>query len=61
MLLFASKYLWKVLLVGALHIVVIIVYVLFAPWTIILVPILGFWYITFLTQLILYEDLNREL
>ena len=48
MILFASKYLWKVLLVGALHIVVIIVYVLFAPWTIILVPILGFWYITFL-------------
>ena len=61
MILFASKYLWKVLLAGALHIIVIAVYVLFAPWTIILVPLLGFWYITFLTQLILYEDLNREL
>lgn len=61
MIFFAAKYLWKVLGIAAIQIVYIAVYVLFAPWTVILVPFLGFWYVLFLTQLIIYEDLNREL
>ncbi|MCR5294174.1 MAG: hypothetical protein K6E30_03210 [Lachnospiraceae bacterium] len=61
MVLFAAKYLWKVLGIGALLLLWISIYVFFAPWTLILVPFLGFWYILFLTQLIIYEDLNREL
>ncbi len=61
MILFAAKYLWKVLGIAAIQLIYIGIYVLFAPWTLVLVPFLGFWYILFLTQLIIYEDLNREL
>ena len=60
-ILFGSKYLWKVLRVSALPLAWLIILFLFAPFTLLVIPCLGFWYVLFLSELILYEDLNREL
>ncbi len=60
-ILFTSKYLWRVLGTALLQAAYWAIYVLFAPWTLVLVPFLGFWYITFLAQLLLYERLDQEL
>ena len=60
-LLFGSKYLWRVLGVSLLQLAWILLIVLFAPITLLIIPFLGFWYITFLSQLIIYEQLNYEL
>ena len=35
--------------------------VLLAPWTLIAVPFLGFWFPIFLAQLRIYDDLNADL
>lgn len=59
--LFTAKYLWRVLGVSLLQLAYLLLYVLFAPWTVLLVPLLGFWYIVFLAQLLLYGPLDREL
>ena len=60
-LLFTAKYLWRVLGASLLQLVYFAIIILFAPWTLILVPLLGVWYIIFLSQFILYDGLNREL
>ena len=60
-MLFTVKYFWKVLGVSFLQLLYFAIYVLFAPWTIIMIPFLGFWYILFISQLILYPYLNEEL
>ena len=60
-ILFTAKYLWKMVKVAILQIIYMAFIVLFAPWTLILMPLLGFWYIIFLSQLLIYEPLNREL
>ncbi len=60
-ILFASKYFWRVLGTAALQAAYWGIYFLFAPFTLVLVPLLGFWYITFLSQLLLYARLDREL
>lgn len=58
-LLFCVMYFWRVLGVGVLQLAYIAAFVLFAPWTLLLLPILGLWYITFLSQLILYGKLDE--
>ena len=35
--------------------------VLFAPWTLLVVPFLGFWFILFVAQFRIYDDLNEDL
>ena len=35
--------------------------VLYAPWTLRLVPLLGLWYIAFLSQFLIYTQLEKEL
>ena len=57
-LLFCAKYLWRVLGAGILQLGYLAVFVLFAPWTLLLLPILGIWYILFLTQLLIYEQMD---
>jgi hypothetical protein len=32
--------------------------VLFAPWTLLLLPVTGIWYIVFLSQFLLYEQMD---
>lgn len=59
--LFTSKYLWKML---GCAIVCILFYgfvFLFAPITLIVVPFIGFWYPLFVCQFLIYDKLNEEL
>ena len=60
-LLFTSKYFLRVLWTAVLHLLYFAILIFFAPWTLILVPLLGLWYIIFLTQFLLYDRLDREL
>ena len=60
-LLFTAKYLWRVLLAVFLQALWIIILVLFAPWTLILIPFLGFWLPVFLSQFTIYKYLDEEL
>lgn len=58
-LLFCAKYLWRVLGAGILQLGYLAVFVLFAPWTLLLLPILGVWYILFLSQFLIYEQMDE--
>ncbi len=58
-LLFTAKYLWRVLVSAALQLGYLAVMVLFAPWTVLLVPVLGFWYILFLSQFLIYDQMDE--
>ncbi len=60
-LLFSIKYFWRVLGVGLLQLGYWAAFILFAPWTLLLLPVLGVWYILFLSQFLLYGQLDREL
>ncbi len=60
-LLFSAKYLWRVLGAAAVVLFFTAIMVLFAPLSLLLVPVLGFWYILFLAEFIFYEQLNAEL
>ena len=60
-ILFAVKYFWRMTGVTLLQIIYILIYVLLAPWTLLLIPVLGLWYITFLSQLLIYTQLDEEL
>lgn len=57
-LLFCIQNFWRVMGVGLLQLAYWAVYILFAPWTLLLLPIIGVWYIVFLTQLLIYEQMN---
>lgn len=60
-LLFTAKYLWRVAGGALLQLFILIILVLFAPWTLLLVPFLGFWYPIFMDEFFFYEKLNEEL
>ena len=60
-ILFTAKYLWRVIGAALLQMAYFAVLILFAPWTLLVVPFLGVWYIIFLSQFILYDRLNMEL
>lgn len=56
--LFFLLHFWRVLGVGLLQLGYWAVFVLFAPWTVLLLPVTGIWYIVFLSQFLLYEQMN---
>lgn len=58
-LLFCIKYFWRVLGVGLLQLGYWSMFVLFAPWTLLLLPILGMWYILFLSQFLIYPQMDE--
>lgn len=60
-ILFTAKYFWRVAGVTLLQLLYILIYVLLAPWTLLLVPILGLWYIVFLSQILIYAQMDQEL
>lgn len=60
-LLFAIRHSWKVLGAVVLQLAWILLMILFMPWTLTLVPFLGIWYILFLSQYLIYGDLNADL
>lgn len=59
MLLFCIQNFWRVMGVGLLQLAYWGIYILFAPWTLLILPIVGIWYILFLSQLLLYDPLNN--
>lgn len=59
--LFCIRYFWRVMGVGILQLAYWAVHVLFAPWTLLLLPVTGVWYIVFLSQFLLYEQLEEAL
>ncbi len=60
-ILFSSKYLWKMLKIAILQLLFIGIHVIFAPYTFVLLPFLTIWYFIFLGQFLLYDALNYEL
>lgn len=58
-LLFCVKYFWRVLGAGVLQLGYLTVFVLFAPWTLLLLPLLGVWYILFLSQFLIYDQMDE--
>jgi len=58
-LLFWIQYFWRVMGVGLLQLVYWVVFILFAPWTLLLLPLIGVWYILFLSQFFLYEQMDE--
>ncbi len=59
--LFLLRYFWRVMGVGLLQLAYWAVYVLFAPWTLLLLLITGVWYIVFLSQFLIYEQMDDAL
>ena len=60
-ILFTIKHSTRVLAAVVIQLVWALLIVLLAPWTVIVVPFLGFWFPVLLSQLCIYGDLNREL
>lgn len=59
-LLFCVKYFWRVMGVGLLQIAYWGIMLLFAPWTLVLLPVTGVWYIVFVSQFLLYEQMDES-
>ena len=57
-ILFCVKYFWRVMGAGLIQLAFIAVYVLFAPWSVLLLPVIGAWYIIFLAQFLIYDQLD---
>lgn len=57
-LLFIIRYFWRNLGVAALQIAWWVIMALFMPWTAILLPVLGVWYILYVSIFFLYDQLN---
>ncbi len=56
--LFTMKYFWRVMGVGLLALGYILLYILFAPWTFLLAPFIGLWFILLVCEFILYGQLD---
>ena len=52
---------WRVLGVGLLQLGYLAVFVLFAPWPLLLLPVIGVWYIVFVSQFLIYERMDEAL
>lgn len=60
-LLFWIKYFWRVMGAGLVQLAYGAIFVLFAPWTLLLLPVSGLWYILFLSLFLIYDQLNEAL
>ncbi len=58
-LLFCIKYFWHTLGVAALQVGYWLLIALFLPWSSILLPLIGLWFILYLANFLLYNDLNQ--
>lgn len=59
-ILFLIKHFWRVMGVGLLQLAYLAVLVLFAPWTLLLLPVTGIWYIVFLSQHLIYDQMDGD-
>lgn len=60
-MLFCIKYFWRVMCAALIQLVIIAIYVLFAPWSILLLPVIGAWYVIFLALFLIYDQLDDSL
>ena len=60
-MLFCVKYFWRVMGAGLIQLTFVIVYVLLAPWSALLLPVIGAWYVVFLAQFLIYDQLDSSL
>lgn len=58
-MLFCVKYFWRVAGAGLIQLAFIAVYVLFAPWSAVLLLVTGAWYVVFLAQFFIYDQLDE--
>ena len=58
-LLFCVKYFCRVLGAGMVQLGYLAVLTLFAPWTLLLLPVLGVWYILFVSQFLIYDQMDE--
>lgn len=58
--LFLMKRFWRVMGAGLLQLAYAAVLVLFAPWSLALLLFTGIWYIVFLSQFLIYEQMNED-
>ncbi len=56
--LFCIRYFWRVMGVGLVQLAYWTLIVLLAPWSLFLMPVTGVWYILFLTQFLLYGQMD---
>lgn len=57
--LFCIQNFWRVFGSGLLQLFYWGIYLLFAPWTLLLLPILGLWYIQFVGEILIYPQLDN--
>ena len=57
--LFCIKYFWSTLRTAILKIVYLLIIFLFLPWSAFLLPVLGIWFILFLSNFLLYDNLKQ--
>lgn len=57
--LFCVKHFWRVMGAGLIQLAYAAVLVLFAPWSLFLLLVTGAWYIVFLAQLLIYDQLDE--
>ena len=60
-LLLCVKHFWRAMGAGLVRLASIVILVLFAPWSIFLLPVTGVWYTTFLSQFLLYDQMDEDL
>ena len=58
--LFMIRHSLRVLGAALVELGYVLLIALFMPWTLILVPFFGFWFVLFLAEFLLYEDFNRD-
>ena len=58
-MLFCIQYFWRVMGAGLLQLAYLALLVLFAPWSLLLLLVTGMWYILFLAQFLLYEQMDN--
>ena len=60
LILFASKYLWKMAGISLLRMLWWGLAVLFAPWSLLVMPFVGFWFPLFVSLFRIYDALDQE-
>ncbi len=56
--LFCIRYFWRVMGVGLIQLAYWALIVLLAPWSLILMPVTGVWYVLFLAQFLIYGQMD---
>lgn len=58
-LLFMIRFFWKTLGVALLQVFYWAIMILFLPWSVVLLPLIGIWFILFVANFLLYDTMNE--